>query len=326
MITLGIESTAHTFGIGIIEDGTIQANSKDQYTPEEGGIHPSEASEHHYRKADTVLDQALAQTDHDIEDIDCIAFSRGPGLPQCLQIGGTVARSLAAQHDIPIVGVNHCVAHIEIGKLTTDATDPVTLYVSGGNAQIIAYSGGRYRVFGETLDIAIGNALDKFARALDIPHPGGPEIEQRARQGETLIDLPYVVKGMDFSFSGLVTEAQSKIDDVDTDDLCFSFQEYAFAMLIEAAERAMAHTGKDELLVTGGVAANNRLQEMAATMAEERDGQRFKVPHAYCMDNGAMIAQAGARQYRAAGGEELSALGTDPNWRTDQTEVPWIDD
>lgn len=325
MIVLGIETTAHTFGIGIVEDGSIRANVKDQYTPKEGGIHPSEAAEHHYQKADTVLDQALAEADCDLSDIDCIAFSKGPGIPQCLQIGGTVARSLALQHDLPIVGVNHCVAHIEIGRLTTDAEDPVTLYVSGGNAQIIAYSGGCYRVFGETLDIAIGNAIDKFARSLGIPHPGGPAIEQHATNGDTLIPLPYVVKGMDFSFSGLVTEAQSQIDDVDTDNLCFSFQEYAFAMLIEAAERAMAHTGKDDLLVTGGVAANERLQDMAATMADERGGSSFTVPHEYCMDNGAMIAQAGALQYDATGSDEMDERTTDANWRTDETPVPWID-
>ena len=325
MITLGIESTAHTFGIGIIDDGDVLANTKAQYTPDEGGIHPSEASEHHYREADTVLDQALAEADLDITAIDCIAFSQGPGLPQCLQIGGTVARSLALTYDIPIIGVNHCVAHIEIGKLTTRATDPVTLYVSGGNAQILAYDGGRYRVFGETLDIAIGNAIDKFGRALGIPHPAGPTIEENAEAGDTLINLPYIVKGMDFSFSGLVTEAKSKIDDHDTNDLCYSFQEYAFAMLIEAAERAMAHTGKDEILVTGGVAANQRLQEMAKEMAEARDGTRYKVPLEYCMDNGVMIAQAGALQYQADGGQVIEDLATDPNWRTDETPVPWID-
>ncbi|MDY6777988.1 MAG: bifunctional N(6)-L-threonylcarbamoyladenine synthase/serine/threonine protein kinase [Candidatus Nanohaloarchaea archaeon] len=325
MITLGIESTAHTFGAGVCEDRTITANERSVYEPEEGGIHPRKASEHHYANAKQTIDRALQEADSDYSDIDAVAFARGPGLPQCLQIGGTAARSIALNHEIPLVDVNHPVAHIEIGKHTTGAEDPVTLYVSGGNSQILAYAAERYRVFGETQDIAIGNALDKFARKLGIPHPGGPEVERLAGQSDNLIELPYVVKGMDFSFSGLVTEVQSRIGDYEKEDLCHSFQEHAFAMLVEATERAMAHLGKDEALLTGGVAANKRLQEMLNEMAEARDAEAFTVPHEYAMDNGAMIAYTGELKYRSGGTIPPGEAATLPDWRTDEEEIQWLE-
>ncbi|MDY6771210.1 MAG: bifunctional N(6)-L-threonylcarbamoyladenine synthase/serine/threonine protein kinase [Candidatus Nanohaloarchaea archaeon] len=323
MTILGIESTAHTFGVGIVEDSDILANARSAYEPDEGGIHPRKASEHHYSRAKNVVDNAISQAGIDRDGIDAIAFSQGPGIPQCLQIGGVVARSMAQRLDVPLVGVNHPIAHIEIGKLTTDANDPVTLYVSGGNSQVIARAAGRYRVFGETQDIAIGNAIDKFARELGIPHPGGPEVERLASQSDNLIELPYVVKGMDFSFSGLVTETKGMVGDHAEEDLCYSFQEYAFAMLVEATERAMAHLEREEVLLTGGVAANERLQEMLDTMAEERGGAAYKVPHEYCMDNGAMIAYAGQLKYQAGGTTPLQDSGVRPDWRTDEDEVTW---
>ncbi|MCJ7450553.1 MAG: bifunctional N(6)-L-threonylcarbamoyladenine synthase/serine/threonine protein kinase [Candidatus Nanohaloarchaeota archaeon QJJ-9] len=323
MITLGIESTAHTFGVGIVEDGTILANVKSAYEPDEGGIHPRKASEHHYANAKQTIDNAISKADISEEDIDLVAFSQGPGIPQCLQIGGTAARSLSQKLGVPLVGVNHCIAHIEVGKLETGAEDPVTLYVSGGNSQIIAYAGGKYRIFGETLDIAIGNAIDKFARSIDIPHPGGPRIEELAEKSENLVELPYVVKGMDFSFSGLVTRLQQMLGDYDEEDLCYSFQEYAFAMLVEATERAIAHLDKDEVLVTGGVAANKRLQEMLEVMAKERGANSYKVPNEYAMDNGAMIAYTGQLKYNSKGETEINRSGIKPDWRTDQVEADW---
>ncbi len=325
MRILGIESTAHTFGVGIVDDHDILANAKDAYEPDEGGIHPRKAAEHHYSTAEDVVQQALEDASAAEGSIDAIAFAQGPGIPQCLQMGGVVARSLAQRLDVPLVGVNHPIAHIEIGRLTTDAQDPVTLYVSGGNSQVLAYAAGRYRVFGETLDIAVGNAIDKFARGLGIPHPGGPRVEELASRSDDLIELPYTVKGMDFSFSGLVTKLKGMIGDYDEEDLCYSFQEHAFAMLVEATERAMAHLDKDEVLVTGGVAANKRLQGMLETMAAERDGTAYKVAHEYCMDNGAMIAYAGLLKHRTGDETALEASGVRPDWRTDEEEVTWRD-
>jgi len=207
MICLGIESTAHTFGVGIVNDKKILANVKSVYTPKKGGIHPREAAEHHSLAADATIKKALSDADIKITDINLFAFSQGPGLPPCLRIGAVSARYLSLKHDKPVIGVNHCISHIEIGKLATGAKNAVTLYASGGNTQIIAFTEGRYRIFGETLDIGIGNALDQFARSLGLPHPGGPKIEEIAKKGK-YVKLPYVVKGIDLSFSGIVSEAK----------------------------------------------------------------------------------------------------------------------
>ncbi len=324
MITLGIESTAHTLGVGIVKDGEVLANSKSMYSPEKGGIHPTEASEHHYGNAVNTLKNALSKAGIQKEDIDSVAYSQGPGIPQCLQIAGVVGRSLSQALDIPLVGVNHCISHIEIGKSETGAQDPVTLYVAGGNSQVIASSEGRYRVFGETIDIAIGNALDKIARKMGIPHPGGPEIEKMAEKGSKLIDLPYVVKGMDFSYSGMVTKVVRMLNKHSKEDLCYSFQEHAFAMLVEATERAMAHLGKKEVLITGGVAANKRLNQMMKEMAEARGGKAYKAPLKYCMDNGAMIAYTGQKMLEHGVETSLDNSTTNPNWRTEQVDIPWL--
>ncbi|MDY6765932.1 MAG: bifunctional N(6)-L-threonylcarbamoyladenine synthase/serine/threonine protein kinase [Candidatus Nanohaloarchaea archaeon] len=327
MRCLGIESTAHTFGVGIYDDdtGDIVANETSMYTPAEGGIHPREAAEHHYQESLDVYRQALAAAGLDPEQLDCIAFSRGPGMPQSLEVGAVAARSLALTHDLPLYGVNHVIGHVEIGRHTTGADDPVVLFVSGGNSQVIAYAGGRYRVFGETLDIAAGNALDKLARTLGIPHPGGPEIERRAADGETFHELSYVVKGMDFSFSGLLTEAQRLYDEeeVDAEDLCFSFQEHLYAMLVEATERALAHLEKDEVLLTGGVAANARLREMVDSMCGQRGAAAFLCPQEYATDNGAMIALQGARRAQHGDPDDPSETEVRPDWRPDEVEVGW---
>jgi len=247
-------------------------------------------------------------------------------MPPCLDVGAVFARSLSIKLNKPLIGVNHAIAHVEIGKLLSGAKDPVILYVSGGNSQILAFSAGKYRVFGETLDIAIGNALDKFARSLGIPHPGGPKIEKLALKGKTLIELPYVVKGMDFSFSGLTTALQQKYhsDKFSDEDLCYSFQEYAFSMLIEAAERAVAHLGKKEVLLTGGVAANKRFNKMLKIMCKERGAKLFETPLKYCSDNGTMIAYLGYIEFKNGRRTQLKNSEKRPNWRADQVSVNWI--
>ncbi len=323
MICLGIESTAHTFGVGIMENEEVLANITDMYIPSGGGIHPREAAEHHSRVCGNVLEEALEEADIERSDIDLVAFSKGPGLPPCLRTGAVFARSLALSLNAPIVGVNHCIAHIEIGKLKTGAVDPVTLYVSGGNTQVIALSAGKYRVFGEVLDTPVGNALDKFGREAGLEHPGGPKVEKLAKEGSKYIELPYTVKGMDMSFSGLMTEAVRKLKDERLVDVCHSLQETMFAMLTEAVERAMAHADKDEVLLTGGVAANKRLQKMLETMCEERDADFYTVPHELAGDNGAMMAWLGILKYRASGEDKLEETNFIQNWRTDDVEVEW---
>ncbi|MBU5557733.1 MAG: bifunctional N(6)-L-threonylcarbamoyladenine synthase/serine/threonine protein kinase [Candidatus Aenigmatarchaeota archaeon] len=324
MICLGIESTAHTFGAGIVTDsGKILANIKDIYVPKKGGIHPREAAEHHTQACGTVLQDALTTAKIKLSDINLVTFSQGPGLPPCLRIGAVFARTLGLRLGIPIIGVNHCVAHIEIGNLTTGLSDPVTLYVSGGNTQVIAFTEGRYRIFGETLDNGIGNILDQFARAAGLPHPGGPKIEQLAQKGSYII-LPYVVKGMDLSFGGILSEAVRKfVAGEKIENICYSLQENCFAMLTEVVERAVAHTDKTEVLLTGGVAANKRLQEMLRIMCAERGVKFAVVPAEFAGDNGAMIAWTGLLAYKAGQRQTIANTQIRPKWRTDEVDVAW---
>lgn len=322
MKVLGIESTAHTLGIGVVDEDEILANVKSMYSPEEGGIHPRKSAEHLYQHTLEKLNEA-EQKSVDLEEIDAVAFARGPGIPQCLDVGAVTARTLALKHDMPLIGVNHCLAHISIGTRTTDASSPTTLYVSGGNSQILDFRAGRYRVVGETLDIALGNALDKLARTLGYPHPGGPEIEKLAEKTDEIIELSYPVKGMDFSFSGLVTEVQRKVGDVDDEVLANSFQEHAYAAVVEALERAMAQESSDEALLTGGVAMNSRLREMVEEMCEQRGAKAYFPPKEFCMDNGAMIAHQGLVELKAGNETPVDDSAKKPNWRPDQVEVTW---
>lgn len=323
MNVLGIESTAHTFGVGIVNEDQILANQKDMYEPEEGGIHPRKASEHHYNKAVHLLKEAYKEAELEPKDIDAISYSRGPGIPQCLEVGAVTARSLANKHDIPLIGVNHCLAHISIGTRTTDAERPTTLYVSGGNTQIIQYRNDKYRIVGETLDIALGNALDKLARTLGHPHPGGPEIEKLAKKTNEITDLSYPIKGMDLSYSGLVSEAQRKAGGTSEEVLANSFQENAYSVAIEALERAMAQEGSKEALLTGGVAMNSRLQEMIEQMCEQRGAEAYVPPPEFLMDNGAMIAHQGLIELQAERETDISEK-TLPNWRPDEVDTSWM--
>ncbi len=327
MLCLGIESTAHTFGAAIVGvDGKVLSNARDSYAPAPGkGMVPREAAEHHCQAAGQVIGQALKGARTALADIGLIAYSRGPGLPPCLRIGLTAARTLALKFDKPLVGVNHAVAHIEIGKLMTGAKDPVVLYVSGGNTQVLALVEGRYRVFGETLDIPVGNALDQFAREAGLGFPGGPAVEKTAIGGK-YIELPYVVKGMDLSFAGIVSEVERKLKaGTSAQDLAFSLQETVFAMLVEVTERALAHTGKKDVLVVGGVAANKRFAGMLDIMCRERGASAFATPLEYSGDQAAMIAWAGLLAYRPEEYDRKKALADtiDPRWRADEVEVTW---
>jgi universal protein Kae1 len=328
---IGVESTADDFGVGISAfNGEILANASSDYVPEEGGIHPREAARHHAEVADTVLREALSKAGVKLRDLGLIAFSQGPGLGPCLRTGATVARALAAYLDVPLVGVNHSVAHIEIGKLKTGAQDPVTLYVSGGNTLVSAFDSGRYRVFGETLDIALGNCLDVFAREAGLKHkrgmPLGAALEKLAANGEKLISLPYVVKGMDISLSGLLTAATTLLrkGEYRLEDLCYSLQENAFSMVTEVTERALAHTEKKEVLLTGGVAANRRLQSMLSAIAEEHDTRFNVVPREFATDNGAMIAWTGVLAYTHGVVTPVEESFVKLRWRLDRVDVPWV--
>jgi len=326
LICIGIEGTAEKTGVGIVDsEGNILASRGNPLIPESGGIHPREAAEHHAAAIVPLIKDALKESKLNIDDIDLVAFSRGPGLGPGLRTTATAARSLALSLNIPIIGVNHCIGHVEIGKLTTGAEDPVSLYVSGGNTQVIAFESARYRVFGETLDIAIGNCLDQFAREVGLGHPGGPEVEKLASEAKEYIKLPYAVKGMDLSFSGLLTAALRKYEaGSPLNDVCYSLQETAFSMLVEVTERALAHTKKQEVLLCGGVAANSRLREMVSTMAEEHFAEFYMPPMKYCGDNGAMIAWMGQLMYEYGLTQEIGDTTVIQKYRTDQVDVPWM--
>lgn len=326
MIILGIESTAHTFGIGIVEkkgnEIKIIANSKDSYTTEKGGIVPADAAKHHATVKEKVLNDALNKAGIKLQDVDAIAFSQGPGLSPCLLEGLNFTKEIAFKLGKEVVPVNHCIAHLEIGR-TTGAKDPVLLYVSGANTQIIAYASGKYRIFGETLDIGIGNFIDSFARHCGIGFPGGPRIAKLAENGK-YVELPYSLKGMDVSFSGMLTNLKQKYDKgFSLNDLAFSLQETAFAMLIEAAERAIAHLKKDELLLGGGVACNSRLREMAEIMCHERKAKFFCPANEFLVDNGAMIAYLGAIMHKKNKIKDIENLDIKPYERTDDVKVNW---
>ncbi len=323
MMVLGIESSAHTLGIGVISDKDILVDERSVYIPAEGkGIIPREASQHHCENLRKILMMVLDKVD--IKDIDVIAFTAGPGMPPCLRIGATVARCLALKYKKPLILVNHCVAHIEVGRFVTGCKDPVVLYLSGGNTQVIAFVEGRYRIFGETEDIPIGNALDMLAREIGLNMPGGPQIEKLAKKGK-YIELPYVVKGMDLSFAGIVTEAVKKYKNgAKREDIAYSFQEVCFSMLTEVTERAMAHTDKEEVLLVGGVAANKRLQEMIRIMCEERGAKFYVVPQKYAGDNGVMIAVVGLLAYKKIKkGWRVEETMIKPKWRTDEVDIYW---
>ena len=224
-----------------------------------------------------------------------------------------------------------CVAHIEVGRNQTGCIDPVLLYVSGGNTQVIARADGRYRVLGETLDIGIGNMLDKFARSQGMPFPGGPKIENLSRayanSGPQSLDdayLPYGVHGMDLAFSGMLTSATQKVSEGSPlEQICWSLQEHSFATCVEVAERALAHTGKTELLLGGGVACNERLRQMSQIMCEERGAACYWPDKQFCIDNGTMIAELGRRMLECGIETELMDSAIDPSLRTDNTTVVW---
>lgn len=321
---LGIETTAHTFGVGVVKTGKILANIKDMFTTESGGIVPTESAQHHKKVADKIYNQAIKEANIEKRQIEAIAVSNAPGLAPCLYAGVNFAKELSKKLNVPLIPVNHCVAHLEIGR-AVGAKDPVLLYASGANTQIIAYASGKYRVFGETLDIGIGNFIDKFARYIGMGFPGGPKIEQLAKTGK-YIELPYSIKGMDVSFSGLQTKLQQLYDKkTPKEDISFSLQEVAFAMLVEVAERALAHTGKTELVIGGGVACNSRLQEMCKKMCAERliKTELFCPERSLLVDNAAMIAFTGEIMLKAGIKTTPEKIEVKPRERTDQVNVTW---
>jgi N6-L-threonylcarbamoyladenine synthase len=332
VICLGIESTAHTFGVGLVEgelDGPdgfkILSDAKDVYrAPEGSGIHPREASRHHVETCSKVLETAMTDAGMRMDDIGFIAYSAGPGLGPCLRVGAVVARSLALYFRKPLVPANHAIGHIVLGKMLTGLDDPLVLIVSGGHTALAASQKAEWKIFGETLDLTLGQLLDQLGRFMGLSSPAGSQIEKMAQSGsnELVAQLPYTIKGNDVSYSGLLSAAKDFLNSgKGKSDVCFAIQEVAFSILTEATERALSFTGKRELLVTGGVAANARLSEMLSRMCEARSARSQAIPGKYAGDCGAQIAAAGF-------GYMKNGYETDPrksfvsqSWRIDRADL-----
>ena len=364
MRVLSVEGTAWMASAAVFDTASGEVTEfSDAYAPDSGGIHPREAAEHMSEAIPTVVGEALAHArdtppgnadgaavsdsatanDTQLADettadtsgtaatsetaaVDAVAFSRGPGLGPCLRITGTAARALAAELAVPLVGVNHMLAHLEIGRHRSGFQRPVCLNASGANAHLLGFHAGRYRVLGETMDTGVGNTLDKFARSLGWDHPGGPKVEQAARDG-SYHELPYVVKGMDFSFAGLASAAEQAVESgAAVPDVCAGLQEHVFGMLTEVSERALSLTGADELVVGGGVAQNQRLQEMLRSMCADRGASLFVPESRFLRDNAGMIAVLGAKMAAAGDTVAIEQSAVDPGFRPDQVAVTWRDE
>ncbi|MGC8671732.1 MAG: KEOPS complex N(6)-L-threonylcarbamoyladenine synthase Kae1 [Candidatus Micrarchaeia archaeon] len=320
MLVLGIESSAHTFGVGIVEDGKILANEKEMYKIGNKGIIPAKVAEFHARNARRVIGRAIAHAGISLRDINGIGYTRGPGIGTCLQIGMLSAKTMAYRLDIPIVPVNHAVAHIEIAKHFSNMKDPLAVYVSGGNSQILKLENQHYAVLGETFDIGIGNMLDNFARAAGLNPAWGSTVAKLAVNGK-FVEMPYTVKGMDFTFTGLLTYATKQIGKVPIEDLCYSLQEVAFSMLCEAAERALMLTKSKEICVCGGVAQSDRLRQMLTLMAKEHGARLGYAPNEYNADNGAMIAYVAGEALSKGYSVPIDKVDIEQRYRIEKAKV-----
>jgi N6-L-threonylcarbamoyladenine synthase len=325
LIGLGIESTAHTFSCAVIKKngtkGKILSDVRKIYRPPGGeGIHPREASRHHIENSSTVLSECLRKAKITIKDLDIVSYAAGPGLGPCLRVGAVVARSLASYYDIPIYPVNHAIGHIELGKLLTGAKNPLVLLVSGGHTMLLAFLNKQWRVFGETLDITLGQLLDQFGRSIGFASPCGKDIEDLANTSSKYVLLPYSVKGNDVSFSGLLSATKSIVSKSKA-DACFSLQETAFAMISEAVERALSFTRKKELLIVGGVAANKRLSEMLKDVCKRHECKFFVSPPRFAGDCGSQICWTGLLENQVKKGASLEETFVTQSWRLDSVKV-----
>lgn len=297
MITLGIESTAHTLGIGIVENGKVVSNIYDTYKPPAGeGILPRKAADHHADLFLQILKANLDKARLRMRNVDLVAFAQGPGIGAPLRMGVVMAKYLAKKFNKPIIGVNHAYAHAKISERLTGLKNPLYIYVSGGNTQLLVEEKTGFHVLGETLDIGLGNLFDAFARNIGLEYAHGSALAKLAEGGK-YVELPYSVKGMNLVFSGLLTHASKLAKTHKKEDVAYSLMETSFAMTCEVTERALFLTKKKKLVACGGVAQNRRLQEMLSKMCKE-DKVKFEVaPDEFNRDNGAMIAYAGELLY-----------------------------
>lgn len=321
MRILAIESTAHTFGAAVSDGSRLLSNEKESMSAQGSGLIPVKIGEHHVSVCREVIERALARSDTRIEDVELIAISNEPGMGHALRVGNVCVKALSHRLDIPLIAVNHSLAHLTSAMTFIDDERVTLLYIAGANTQIWNYD-GHLNLVGETLDIGLGHLLDLVARDLGAGFPGGPVIETLAKRSDELIELPYGVKGMDVTYGGLSTKMRQLIaldrekgslSDERTASLAFSLQEYAFAMMLEACERAIALNGSGTLSIIGGVALNERFSQMARTLCEER-GCAFFIPERELLaDNAGMIALEAWRRVKS--GERGVVFGKDQTMR-----------
>jgi N6-L-threonylcarbamoyladenine synthase len=332
MKVLGIETSCDETGVAVYDtDAGLRAHalySQIALHAEYGGVVPELASRDHVRKLLPLIRQTLAESGLDVNELDGVAYTAGPGLVGALLVGAGVARALAWALDVPAIGVHHMEGHL-LAPLMED--DPlgrpqppfVALLVSGGHTQLVAVDAiGQYRLLGETLDDAAGEAFDKTAKLMGLPYPGGPQLAAQAELGRPglfkfarpMTDRP----GLDFSFSGLKTQVllawrNSDQSEQTRADIARAFEDAVVDTLAIKCGRALDAAGCDTLVVAGGVGANRRLRAKLATMTEKRGGRVCFPRPAFCTDNGAMIAYAGALRLQA-GQFESAAVKVTPRW------------
>jgi N6-L-threonylcarbamoyladenine synthase len=341
MRVLGIETSCDETGVAVYDTARAGADgpgsspgqallahavySQIALHAEYGGVVPELASRDHVRKLLPLIRQTLAEAGLDVKSLDGVAYTAGPGLVGALLVGAGVARSLAWALDLPAVGVHHMEGHLLAPLIENDAPDPpfVALLVSGGHTQLVAVDAiGQYRLLGETLDDAAGEAFDKTAKLMGLPYPGGPQLAKLAEQGtpgkfkfaRPMTDRP----GLDFSFSGLKTQVLLAWRDSDQSaqtraDIARGFEDAVVDTLAIKCERALDAAGCDTLIVAGGVGANKRLREKLAAMAKKRNGRVCFPRPELCTDNGAMIAYAGALRLQA-GQRDDAQIKVTPRW------------
>ncbi|MFQ6372126.1 tRNA (adenosine(37)-N6)-threonylcarbamoyltransferase complex transferase subunit TsaD [Shewanella sp. YIC-542] len=332
MRVLGIESSCDETGIAIYDDklGLLShaLYSQVKLHADYGGVVPELASRDHVRKIVPLIREALAKADTSIEALDGIAYTKGPGLIGALLVGACVGRSLAFAWNKPAVGVHHMEGHLLAPMLEAEAPQfPfVALLVSGGHSMLVDVQGiGRYQVLGESIDDAAGEAFDKTAKLMGLDYPGGPRLSRLAAQGEPacykfprpMTDRP----GLDFSFSGLKTFAANTIaaeaDDEQTRaNIARAFEEAVVDTMVIKCRRALEQTGYRQLVIAGGVSANQRLRASLAELMGQRGGRVFYPRGEFCTDNGAMIAYAGLQRLKAGYTEDL-AIKAQPRWPLD---------
>lgn len=334
MLVLGIETSCDETGVAVYdsERGLLShaLYSQTEMHSEYGGVVPELASRDHIRRVIPLIQQNLGSAGIDLKNLDAIAYTQGPGLAGALLVGVSVAAALGFALDIPVLGVHHLEGHLLSPLLSTPAPDfPfVALLVSGGHTQLMEVSGlGKYKLLGETLDDAAGEAFDKTAKLLGLGYPGGPALSQLAEaylhSGKPRpFHLPRPMlhsDNLDFSFSGLKTAVSTLMQKNEMTDearggIALAFQEAVVDVLTEKSLTALARTGHTRLVVAGGVGANRQLRQKLCQRAEESGATVFFPELEFCTDNGAMIAFAGAQRL-------LNAKGTSEGKRTDTFTV-----